>query len=269
MASISGIYEIRNKLNGKSYIGSTVDLGARRREHWGRLRRGTHPNKYLSNAWNKYGESVFEFNIIGMCPKEKLIAIEQHMLDSLGPAYNVCPKAGTSLGRRHTAESRHRMSVARTGRKLSAELCQKISDRLTGTTRSEAIRRKISVGLTGRPVSADTRRKLSESAKRRGISDETRRKMGEAKKHSLPTQEHLRKIHEARRGQRETRPEVIQKLRQSHLGKKQSPETIARRVAAIKTTVMAKSAEERSEQMQRAWITRRRIYGPSGGNSRA
>lgn len=55
---------IRNKVNGKKYIGQSVDIEKRFYEHKRTLRKNKHNNEHLQRAWNKYGESKFEFKII-------------------------------------------------------------------------------------------------------------------------------------------------------------------------------------------------------------
>lgn len=55
------IYQIENLVNHKSYIGQTVDFKRRKNTHLSKLRKGTHENQKLQNAWNKYGELEFHF----------------------------------------------------------------------------------------------------------------------------------------------------------------------------------------------------------------
>jgi predicted GIY-YIG superfamily endonuclease len=45
--SCSGVYGIVNLVNGKVYIGSSVDLSRREGEHFRLLRGGYHRNTYL------------------------------------------------------------------------------------------------------------------------------------------------------------------------------------------------------------------------------
>jgi len=61
---ISGIYCIKNIVDGKKYIGYSKDIFSRWKDHKYDLRKNSHKNKYLQNAWNKYGENNFEFYII-------------------------------------------------------------------------------------------------------------------------------------------------------------------------------------------------------------
>lgn len=44
---------IKNLLNGRSYIGQTVDYKKRVRGHFSRLNNDIHPNRFLQNSWNK------------------------------------------------------------------------------------------------------------------------------------------------------------------------------------------------------------------------
>ena len=66
-AKISGIYEIRNVVNDKVYIGQSKDIMSRWRDHIARLKNHKHDNQYLQNAWNKYGAEVFSFSILETC----------------------------------------------------------------------------------------------------------------------------------------------------------------------------------------------------------
>ena len=60
----SGIYQIKNNINGGVYFGRSVDVADRMTHHRNELRRGVHRNKRLQNAWNKYGENAFKFECV-------------------------------------------------------------------------------------------------------------------------------------------------------------------------------------------------------------
>lgn len=83
--SISGIYKITNKITQKFYIGSSVKISRRWREHIKELKKGTHRSKYLQNSFNKYGLNNFTFEVIEECSKELLSDREQYYLDTLMP----------------------------------------------------------------------------------------------------------------------------------------------------------------------------------------
>lgn len=90
----TGVYEIKNKINGKRYIGSTsINFNKRLVHHLNELRRNNHKNVYLQNSWNKYGEDNFEFNILEVVDKCCTLEVEQSYLDALKPEYNINPLA--------------------------------------------------------------------------------------------------------------------------------------------------------------------------------
>lgn len=101
---ISGIYQIKNIVSGKLYVGSSNIVQKRRSQHLRELRKGIHSNLKLQNAWNKYGESNFEFSIIETCEVEDLQTREQFYISSMFPFYNIAdvvgipyaPKAGST-----------------------------------------------------------------------------------------------------------------------------------------------------------------------------
>lgn len=64
MVKTYAIYCILNKVNDKKYIGSSMWIEKRLTSHKNMLRRNDHHNIYLQRAWNKYGESNFEFIIL-------------------------------------------------------------------------------------------------------------------------------------------------------------------------------------------------------------
>jgi len=71
------IYSIRNKTNGKQYIGSTTQPDKRKIQHFSDLRRNRHYNKHLQYSFNKYGESSFDFEILEECVDEVLAESEK------------------------------------------------------------------------------------------------------------------------------------------------------------------------------------------------
>lgn len=81
MQRISGIYKIINKINGKYYVGSSDHIYRRWRDHKKHLRKNSHYNTHLQNAWNKYGEEQFEFLIAEQCPENFLLTREQFYLN--------------------------------------------------------------------------------------------------------------------------------------------------------------------------------------------
>lgn len=64
MSIISGIHKIVNKINNHYYVGSSINILRRWRNHRVYLEKGKHNNDYLQNAWNKYEAVNFHFEII-------------------------------------------------------------------------------------------------------------------------------------------------------------------------------------------------------------
>lgn len=105
----SGIYQIQNIFNSKKYIGSSYNLSQRKTEHFRKLKLSCHENGHLQNAWNKYGENAFVFEIIEYCDPDQLLIREQWYLDNWNPEYNIYKTAYSGAGYKHTDESKEKM----------------------------------------------------------------------------------------------------------------------------------------------------------------
>lgn len=85
-----GIYKITNLVNGKVYIGQSRDLHRRYLTHLRELRQRKHINYHLQNAWNKYGENNFKFEIIEECLEKQLNDKETYWFNYYKPnVYNL------------------------------------------------------------------------------------------------------------------------------------------------------------------------------------
>ena len=154
----SGIYKIANRLNGKCYVGSAVNIKRRWTEHKAYLRGKYHHSKHLQRAWNMHGEDAFCFEVIEFAESSELIEREQHWIDVLHAygkdGYNVSPKAGSSLGIKRSDETRKRISQAKLGSipwnagqktgPQSPELVKRRIDPLRGVSRPDEVKGKIS-----------------------------------------------------------------------------------------------------------------------------
>lgn len=163
---VCGIYRIRNTINGKFYVGSSVNVEGRIFKHLSFLRRGIHPNAHLQAAFTLYGESAFAYELIEECGKDQLLACEQSHIDSLRPAYNICQVAGNTLGYQHTEEAKAKMSAFNKG-----------NTRNLGNKHSEQTRRRLSEMASQRRVSPETRAKIARAVT--GNKSNTGRKLPE------------------------------------------------------------------------------------------
>ncbi len=107
-AKVCGIYAIICTVTGEMYVGSSVDVRRRWRQHRNRLRRGTSTSRKLQDAWSEHPEH-FSFALLFECAEADLHAQEQVWFERLKPSLNLDGKAGSSLGRRLTAEQREKL----------------------------------------------------------------------------------------------------------------------------------------------------------------
>lgn len=145
----TGIYVIENRINGRRYIGSAMRFNKRWREHLRGLDAGRHHSRFLQRDWLKRGPDAFEFRILLLCAPENLLMYEQAFIDFYRPEYNSAPVAGSQLGFKMPPEAKAKMSEAAkrtrnfTGKSHSAESRARISAAKTGVKRGAYDRERI------------------------------------------------------------------------------------------------------------------------------
>ena len=162
---MTGIYKIENLVNNKVYIGQAVNINNRWKGHLKELKHNNHTNRHLQNAWNKYGEENFKFDIIEECEEDKLTEREQYWIDyygGLNSSDNYNKRDASSKGHL-SEESKLKVSRANKGKilgPLKEETKQKISRALKGRPAhnkgisvSKEIKDKISKANKGKPKS--------------------------------------------------------------------------------------------------------------------
>lgn len=170
---ICGVYRITCTENQKVYIGSSVHVFQRWREHRSCLNRNCHQNAHLQYSWLKYGESAFGFALIEETTREQMIAREEYWIHELNShrrdyGFNiVATPTSPNLGKHLSDAHKLKLSIA-----------------LTGRVFSEEHRARKSIANTGRYYSPETRAKIAAGASRtqkgRTKSPEHRAKIGEA-----------------------------------------------------------------------------------------
>jgi group I intron endonuclease len=164
----SGVYEIRNTLNGKRYIGSAAVPRYRKQQHYSHLSKGTHCNRKLQYAWNKHGADVFVFRVILLCAKADLVFYEQRCFDRFRPEYNLTLTAGSLLGYKTSEETKAKLSAALKGKKRSPETRAKIGAGHKGKVISPEARAKMRAAKLGKVLSTTVRANMSASLRARG-----------------------------------------------------------------------------------------------------
>ena len=82
----SGIYQIRNIVNGKVYVGSAVNIVRRWAKHRNELNLGIHKTSRLQRSWKKHGADKFVFEVLELvCEKASLISVEQKYFNEIRP----------------------------------------------------------------------------------------------------------------------------------------------------------------------------------------
>ncbi len=89
-----GVFRITNQVNGKVFIGSSVDLVAIWHAQKFQLNAGIHSNEQLQKDWNLFGQEAFSYDILEeLCQKEgetldigsELSALEALVTEELQP----------------------------------------------------------------------------------------------------------------------------------------------------------------------------------------
>lgn len=110
-----GIYKIKNQVNGKIYIGQSINIEQRWYNHRNELNGDRHCNGHLQAAWNKYGEENFIFEIIEECILKDIDNKEKYWIDfynSTNPnlGYNLTCGGQGMHGYKWTEEQRNHQS---------------------------------------------------------------------------------------------------------------------------------------------------------------
>lgn len=144
------IYKITNKINGKVYIGQTVQgLTARLYQH--RYAAFVKKSKYpLYNALRKYGESGFTYEIVRYVNKAELNSYEWYYIKMFNSTdssvgYNATEGGNSSISK--LPEIRKKISLARKGQPNKYKGVPRTDRFKKGSKRSEWERKLVSEGL--------------------------------------------------------------------------------------------------------------------------
>lgn len=190
MKRISGIYKITNLFNNKVYIGQSVNLLKRKKDHFIYLRNNNHDNQHLQRAYNKYGAKNFKIETVVQCDISKLDEMETYYIklyNAINSDFGYNSESGGHRNKVLSQTHKRKISQALKGRKVSKLTCQRISKSKQGWKPSEDHLRKFLEGSK----KASIGRKHSESAKQKMreyrlnhyvITPETRKKLSESNK---------------------------------------------------------------------------------------
>lgn len=189
-----GIYSIKNNISGKEYVGSSINVERRMKQHLYRLNKNIHENVILQRSYNKHGKDAFIFTLLEETTRKDKISRERYWVSQLKPEFNIIKsipdmpvgfyvseetkrKIGNSNRKYWTDEKRKAFSDSQRGntynkgKKLSEETKKKIGEKnsvsLKGKHWSETKRQQMEKFYAengwkcGYPKSKETRDKIA------------------------------------------------------------------------------------------------------------
>jgi group I intron endonuclease len=235
-----GIYKITSP-SGKVYVGQSVDIEQRWRQHRGKSRRATCK---LYSSFKKYGVDNHIFEVVEECLREELNSKERYYQDKfnvLKEGLNHLLQESDEAPKVYSEETKRKMSEALKGRKLSEETKLKMSE--THRNMSEETKCRISEARKGKKHSEETKRKMSEAGKGRKHTPEVRKAMSERSKGKLRpphTAEARERMSKARKGKKGIPHTEETKRKMSEAARKRKP-----------------ASEETKRKMREAWEKRK------------
>ena len=203
----AGVYEIRNTLNNKVYIGSSININKRLNAHKNHLKRGAHGSVHLQASWNKYGANAFQFKRLIVCAEKDILFYEQRIMDGYKAnqpkfGYNkrivVETCAGTKLSDEHKAKIAASVPRGEAHQYFGKGLCDKAyqvaADLKRGKPMPAEQRAKISSTLKGRKKHPGFGEILSAARKGIRFSDEARKNMSLARTGLVQSKAHKENI---------------------------------------------------------------------------
>jgi group I intron endonuclease len=261
------VYCIKNKINGKEYVGFTKKpLEKRFKEHSYPSNKNIKHRSLISDAIRKYGKD--NFKIFLLYEGDGALQKEDDFIQKRKSAYNIADGGGMPptffgedhpmYGKKHSEETKTKLRLAweRTresrsgknnwtyGKPMSDSTKEALRKANTGRKTSEETLKKLrgrvpwNKGKTHKELgiitSEETREKLRIASTGRTLSEEAKKKISDFHKGKKWAQgykhseEAIQKLREKGYNQKHSE-ETKEKLRQISTGKKQSPETIEKR----------------------------------------
>ena len=130
----SGVYCLVNLIHGKYYIGSSINLSARMGNYLNTayLKNRKNNNMPIIQALLKYGQNNFALLIVEYVEMKDLAIRESYFISTFLPYYNVLKQGYSSIGFKHTEETKILLSDLAKTRQHSKETKALITQALVG-----------------------------------------------------------------------------------------------------------------------------------------
>lgn len=225
------IYKITNTINGKCYIGQTVDPRTRIKKY--RTIKCTEQPK-IYRALKKYGSESFIFEIFdNASDADTLNFLEETYIlcfDSIKNGYNCKPGGGNRV--KHTIETRRKMSLSHKKRgeiygwrKLTEETKRKLSELKKGIPLSEETKQKMAISHMDLEFhhTEESKQKISKARTGKHLSEETKRKLSislTGRKYSIEERQAMSKSRLGRKHSEETKQKISEQKKLGFLKRK-------------------------------------------------
>lgn len=156
----AGIYMWTNKLNGKKYVGSSVDLRRRLLEYYNVNRLLNEKSMPISVALLKYGYGNFTLTILETCDKDSLMSREKHFFEIYSPEYNILKTPGSpdrGSGWKHSEAAIENMRSAAAKTFKCPEFLDKLSKGQSSSIQIEVTDAKTNTSTTYHAIRAAAR----------------------------------------------------------------------------------------------------------------
>ena len=130
----SGVYFLINNINGHTYVGSSINIASRMRNYLNNafLKSKQNSNMPIVKALLKYDQSNFSLWILEYADYSTLTIRETFYITLIMPYYNVLKQGYSSLGYKHTEETKNLLSKLAKNRIHSDETKTLIAKALVG-----------------------------------------------------------------------------------------------------------------------------------------
>lgn len=161
-----GIYQIRNRVTGESYVGASRNLAARISGHIHLIQQGRHPVPRINELTAAHGAGSFEAHVLERCAEADLNAREWHWSRQILPSLSRLPPAAEPGQWDRKAPQKNRRPTRRR---------EVIPEPSRGLSREKLRARRAELGMTQEDVASAANMPISTYARiESGLNDNPR-----------------------------------------------------------------------------------------------